>query len=110
MGLYAVVAYLTRRRMNEIGIRMALGAQRGDISRLIIGKGFRMSLIGIAVGLLASYFVMRLISSMLYGVAPTDIWILTGSVIVVLAISLLASYIPARRAAKIDPIAALRYE
>ena len=110
MGLYAVVAYLARRRMNEIGIRMALGAQRGDISRLVVVKGFRMSLIGIAVGLLASYFVMRLISSMLYGVAPTDIWILTGSVIVVLAISLLASYIPARRAAKIDPIAALRYE
>jgi putative ABC transport system permease protein len=110
VGLYGIVSYLARRRTHEIGIRIALGATFSDIFRLVIAKGFRMSLIGIAAGLVISIFAMRLISSALYGVAPNDIWIFSISALLVLAVALLASFIPARRAAKIHPAVALRYE
>jgi macrolide transport system ATP-binding/permease protein len=110
VGLYGILAYIARRRTHEIGIRIALGARNRDISKLVIGKGFRIATIGVAVGLIISFFAMRLISTALYGVAPTDVWIFSASALVVLAISLLASYIPARRAAKVNPAVALRYE
>jgi predicted permease len=110
IGLYAVVAYLARRRMNEIGIRMALGAQSRDISTLMLGKGIRLSIIGIIIGLIASFFIVRLMEAALLGIAPADIWIFSGSVLLVFTISLLASYIPARRAARTNPNVALRYE
>jgi predicted permease len=110
VGLYAVVAYLVRRRTHEIGIRMSLGAQQQNIVRLVLGGGFRLCLIGIVVGVPIAFFVMRLIAGLLYGVAPTDIWIFSASSLVVLVISLVASYAPARRAARINPIVALRHE
>jgi putative ABC transport system permease protein len=110
VGLYGILAYLARRRTYEIGIRIALGAQFRDITRLIIVKGLKISAVGIAIGLLISFFSMHLIAGAIYGVAPTDIWIFASGAIFILAISLTASYIPARRAAKTDPIAALRYE
>ena len=109
-GLYAVMAYLTRRRTHEIGIRMSLGARHCDISRWMLESGLKMCCIGIAVGLFISVSALRLIAGLLYGVAPTDIWVLSGCSIVVLGVALLASYIPARRAARVNPMAALRYE
>jgi putative ABC transport system permease protein len=109
-GLYAILAYVARRRTHEIGIRIALGATQQNISKLVVGKGFRLSLIGIAAGLIVSFIVTRLLGSLLYGVAPTDIWIFSGGALAVLAVSLLASYLPARRAARVDPSIALRNE
>ncbi len=109
-GLYAVIAYLAHRRTHEIGVRIALGAQRRSISALMIGRGFKLSLIGIAAGLIASFFIMQLLAEAIYGVAPTDIWTFLGSALLALLISLLASYIPARQAAKVDPAIALRSE
>jgi energy-converting hydrogenase Eha subunit C len=78
VGLYGVVAYLARRLTHEIGIRMALGARRADISRLVLGKGLRLAFIAMPIGLAISFLVMRLLADMLYGVAPTDLWVFCG--------------------------------
>ena len=110
VGLYGVVAYLTRRRTHEIGIRMALGARRQDVLALMLKQGLRPALLGTVVGVAAAAAVARLISSALYGVRPTDLAVFLGGSVLVLAIALLASYIPARRATKVDPMVALRYE
>ena len=110
VGLYAILAYIARRRTHEIGIRIALGATHQSISMLVLGKGFTLSLIGIAAGLVVSFVVAHVFAGLLYGVAPTDIWIFSGGALAVLAVSLLASFLPARRAARIDPILALRNE
>jgi putative ABC transport system permease protein len=110
VGLYAVVAYLVGRRTHEIGIRMALGARRQDVFALVLRQGLRIALIGIPVGLAAAAAVARLISSALYGVSSTDLTVFLGSSVLVLAVAMLASYLPARRATKVDPMVALRYE
>jgi putative ABC transport system permease protein len=110
VGLYGVVAYLVGRRTHEIGIRMALGARRQDVFALVLRQGLRIALIGIPLGLAAAAAVARLISSNLYGVKPTDLTVFLGSSVLVLAVAMLASYLPARRATKVDPIVALRYE
>jgi predicted permease len=110
IGLYGVVAYLARQLTHEIGIRMALGAHHRDILGLVVGRGFRVAFIGIPIGLVVSFALMRLLANMLCGVAPTDVWVFACSSTAVLAVSLLATYIPARRAAKVDPMEALRYE
>ncbi len=110
VGLYGVVAYLVGRRTHEIGIRMALGASRQDVLGLVLRQGLRIALIGIPVGLAAAAAVARLISSALYGVRSTDLTVFLGSSVLVLAVALLASYLPARRATKVDPMVALRYE
>ena len=110
VGLYGVVAYLAGRRTHEIGIRMALGAGRQDVLALVLQQGLRPVLIGIPVGVGAAAAVSRLISSALYGVGPIDPAAFLGSCVVVLAVTLFASYIPARRATKVDPMVALRYE
>jgi predicted permease len=110
VGLYAVVARLAEKRTREIGIRVALGAMNKDISRLVIREGYRISLVGIGIGLVASFFIARLLRDALYGVAPADpISYIVGSA-VVLTISLAASYVPARKAIKADPMIALRNE
>jgi putative ABC transport system permease protein len=110
VGLYGVMAYITSQRTHEIGIRMALGAQRFDMLRMIFRQSFALVLSGVALGILASIGLTRLLSSMLYGVRATDV-VTYGSVIgLLIAAAALASYIPARRAMKVDPMVALRYE
>jgi putative ABC transport system permease protein len=110
VGLYGVVAYLVGRRTHEIGIRMALGARRQDVLALVLRQGLRIALMGIPVGLAAAAAVARLISSGLYGASSTDLTVFLGSAVLVVAVALLASYLPAHRATKVDPMEALRYE
>jgi putative ABC transport system permease protein len=110
VGLYAVVALATRQRTREIGIRMALGAQRRDVFRLVLGQGLRMALVGVAIGLAGALALTRFISSLLYGAQPTDPLTFAGVSAVLIVVVILACYVPARRAAKVDPMKALRYE
>jgi putative ABC transport system permease protein len=110
IGLYGLMAYSVTQRTNEIGIRIALGASREDILRLILKHGSRLALAGIAIGLVASVAATRVLSDMLFSVSPKDPGTFIAIALLLLAVVLLACYIPARRAAKLDPIVALRYE
>ncbi len=110
VGIYGVLSYVVGQRTQEIGIRMALGAQRGDVLRSILRDGARMTLIGIAAGGVAAFALARLMSSMLFGVKPTDPLTFGGVALLLCVIALLACYIPARRAASVDPMQALRSE
>jgi predicted permease len=109
-GMYGVMAYSVTRRTNEIGVRMALGASRTKILRLVLEQGLMTAAIGIAVGIVASVAVTRTISSLLFGLSAMDPVTFVGVGLLLAAVALLASYIPARRAAKVDPMVALRYE
>jgi len=110
IGLYGVIAYSVSQRTREIGIRMALGAQREYILRLILGQGTKLALIGVATGIAAALGLSHFLSSLLYGVKPTDPLTFLGATIVLVIVALLASYIPALRAMRVDPVIALRYE
>jgi putative ABC transport system permease protein len=110
VGIYGVISYAVVQRTHEMGIRMALGADKKDIFRLVIGRGLKLAGIGIAIGLVAPFTLTRLMSSLLYKVSPADPLTIIGSAILFLAAALLASYIPARRASRTDPMVALRYE
>jgi putative ABC transport system permease protein len=110
VGLYGVMAYITAQRTQEIGIRMALGAQRVDMLRLVFRQSFALVFTGVVLGVLASIALTRLLSTMLYGVQVTDLITYGGVVLVLISAAALASYIPARRAMKVDPMVALRYE
>jgi len=110
VGIYGVTAYTTQQRTREIGIRMALGASREDILRLVLGHGLRMTLAGVGLGLLASYGLTRYLKSMLLGVTSTDTLTFASVAILLCAVALFATFIPARRAMRVDSTVALRYE
>ena len=105
-----MLSYLVGRRTQEIGVRMALGAKRGDVLRMILTDGARMTLVGIGAGVIAALGLARLMASMLFGVTPADPVTFSLVALVLCAIALLACYVPARRAMKIDPMIALRDE
>jgi putative ABC transport system permease protein len=110
VGIFGVISYSVSRRHHEIGIRMALGADKADILNLIVSQGFRMILTGVALGILGALALARFLVSLLYGVRPTDLLTFVVVSLILIAVGLLASYIPARRATKVDPMVALRYE
>jgi predicted permease len=110
VGIYGVVAFSVTRRTQEIGIRMALGAGLADVLRLVLGEGARLAIIGVATGIAASFAVTRLLSSLLFGVSATDAVTFAAVAFLLASVALLASYIPARRAMRLDPNDALRYE
>ena len=109
-GLYGVLSYMLSQRTREIGIRMALGAERGTVVGLVTGHGMRWTGIGLVVGLAASFAVAKLIAGFLYGVGPADPTAFVGIALLLIGTAYVACYIPARRASRIDPLVALREE
>jgi putative ABC transport system permease protein len=110
IGLYGVIAYSVAQRTNELGVRVALGAQKSDVLKLVVGHGAQLAALGIAIGLVLALALMRIISTLLFSVNATDPVTFAAAAIVILAIALAASYIPALKAIKVDPVVALRCE
>jgi ABC-type antimicrobial peptide transport system permease subunit len=110
IGIYGVISYMAGQRTHEIGIRMALGAQRKDVLKLVLADAARMTFGGVLVGLIAAAGLTRLIKSMLFGVSATDPLTFAGVAIMLTTVAFAACYLPTRRAMRVDPIVSLRYE
>jgi putative ABC transport system permease protein len=110
IGIYGVMAYAVAQRTQEIGVRMALGAQRLHVLRLVFGQGFVLLAIGTAIGLAGAFALTRLMHSLLFEITPTDPLTYSAVVVLLAVVALFACYIPARRATRVDPLVALRYE
>ena len=110
VGIYGVISYIVGQRTHEIGIRVALGAQRSDVLKLVLGQGGGMAMAGVGLGLLAAIFLMRLLKQMVFGVKVADPLTLCGVALLMTCVALAACYVPARRAMRVDPMTALRHE
>jgi putative ABC transport system permease protein len=110
LGIYGVISYIVSERTHEIGIRLALGAQRRNILRMVLRQGLGLAIAGAAVGLACALIVSHLMAGLLYGVRPTDPVTFAGVALLLIGVALLACYIPARRAIRVDPLVALRHE
>jgi putative ABC transport system permease protein len=110
VGIYGVMSYSVTQRTSEIGIRITLGAQPSDVFRIVLGDGLRFALLGVAVGLACGLVLTRLLSTFLYGISASDPLTFAGVAVLLIAVSAAASFFPARRATRVDPIVALRYE
>jgi len=110
IGIYGLLAYAVGQRRRELGIRLALGASRGDVMSQVVGDGIRLAVAGIVIGVVIALAITRLLSALLYGVGASDPMTFVGVVALLALVSLVASYLPARRAARVDPMVALRYE
>jgi len=110
IGLYGMLSFSVTERTREMGIRMALGAQQGSVLRLVITQGLRLAVFGVVIGLLGAWGVTRVMSALLFGVSPTDALTLGAVAVTLGVVALLACYVPARRATKVDPLVALREE
>jgi len=110
VGTYGVIAYSVAQRTHELGIRMALGAERGDVLRMVTREGLRLAVVGVVIGIAGALGVTRLIASLLFAVRPADPLTFVCVSVLLVGVAHISSYIPARRATKVDPMVALRYE